>query len=303
MLNIFHPRMQDAMLARAVAAGAIVRRGTHGDRRPRGTWSRSIGDLRVWRRRTPRGVGAHRRRRRRARVAGARWAGSMSCEARSCCEWPACSSRDRACPSTARTSPWGPASRAFWAPQGGGRARTYFVYPGATGDRQSTGKQNVSEFLRAVESAGVPSSWLSGVESIGPLAEFEAADRHVKIPAKHGVVLIGDAAGASDPSWGSGLSLTLLDVEHLADALRTHDDWNDAISRYAHEHDRYYDALHRIHRWMTELAWTPGPEADARRARVLPKWIAQVDGFPDLVGLGPFGPSDERAMRITLGLD
>ena len=72
---------------------------------------------------------------------------------------------------------------------------------------------------------------------------------------------------------------------------------------YACEHDRYYDALHRIHTWMTELAWTTGPDAHARRERVMPKWIAQVEGFPDLVGLGPFGPSDERARRIVLGLD
>jgi len=116
-------------------------------------------------------------------------------------------------------------------------------------------------------------------------------------------VLIGDAAGASDPSWGSGLSVTLLDVEHLGSALQSCDDWNVAIAHYAREHDRYYAALHRIHTWMTDLAWTPGPEADARRERVMPKWIAQVEGFPDLVGQGPFGPSDEQARRMMLGLD
>jgi hypothetical protein len=26
-------------------------------------------------------------------------------------------------------------------------------------------------------------------------------------------------------------------------------------------------------------------------------------GYPDLIGLGPFGPSDEQARRLILGLD
>ncbi len=38
-----------------------------------------------------------------------------------------------------------------------------------------------------------------------------------------------------------------------------------------------------------------------------PHWLVYVMGQPtrlgDLVGLGPFGPSDERARRMTLGLD
>jgi menaquinone-9 beta-reductase len=33
------------------------------------------------------------------------------------------------------------------------------------------------------------------------------------------MALIGDAAAASDPSWGEGLSLTLRDVRLLRDSL------------------------------------------------------------------------------------
>jgi len=54
---------------------------------------------------------------------------------------------------------------------------------------------------------------------------------------------------------------------------------------------------------MTELLWTPGPEADERRARVMPKWEENPMAYPDLVGLGPFGPCDDRARRLMLGLD
>jgi 2-polyprenyl-6-methoxyphenol hydroxylase-like FAD-dependent oxidoreductase len=157
--------------------------------------------------------------------------------------------------------------------------------------------------LQLVQAVGIPESWLAGAESIGPLAEFEGADRWVETPAKNGVVLVGDAAASSDPSWGSGLSLTLLDVEHLANALRSTNDWNEALERYAKEHDEYYGALHRILAWMTELFWTPGPEADERRGRVLPRWNQDPTGFPDASGAGPFGPSDEKARRLILGLD
>ena len=74
-------------------------------------------------------------------------------------------------------------------------------------------------------------------------------------------------------------------------------------SVYAKEHDEYFSALHRILAWMTELTWTPGPEADARRGRVFPRMTADPRGFPDSIGLGPFGPSDEQARRLVLGLD
>jgi len=191
----------------------------------------------------------------------------------------------------------------FWAPLGNTRSRTYFVYPGVAGRRGLSGKHKVAEFLQAVQSVGIPQEWLDGAESIGPLAEFEGADKWVQSPAKHGVVLIGDAAASSDPSWGSGLSLTLLDVEHLANALRSNSDWNVALEQYASEHDEYYGALHRILDWSTQLFWTPGPEADERRGRVFARMQQDPTGFPDALGLGPFGPSDERARRLMLGLD
>lgn len=44
---------------------------------------------------------------------------------------------------------------------------------------------------------------------------FDAADRWVDHPYHAGVVLIGDAAAASDPCFGCGLSLTLRDVRVL----------------------------------------------------------------------------------------
>jgi 2-polyprenyl-6-methoxyphenol hydroxylase-like FAD-dependent oxidoreductase len=182
-------------------------------------------------------------------------------------------------------------------------ARTYFAYPGASQRRGLSGKDKFGAFVEACREAMVPDAWLAGVECIGPLAEFAGYDRWVESPARNGVVLIGDAAASTDPSWGCGLSLTLTDVEHLAAALRITVDRDEALARYAREHDEYYAALHRILAWMTELTWTPGPEADERRQRVFPPMMADPRGFPDAIGQGPFGPCDEQARRLVLGLD
>jgi hypothetical protein len=54
---------------------------------------------------------------------------------------------------------------------------------------------------------------------------------------------------------------------------------------------------------MTELTWRPGPEADDRRARVFPRMLSDPHGFPDSIGLGPFGPSDEQARKLVFGLN
>ena len=91
-------------------------------------------------------------------------------------------------------------------------------------------------------------------------------------------------------------------VQHLANALCQGDDWDAALERYAQEHDEYFSALHRILAWMTELTWTPGPEATRAAAASFPM-TANPRGYPDSIGLGPFGPSDEQARRLVLGLD
>jgi len=176
------------------------------------------------------------------------------------------------------------------------------TYQRDMGDRQLSGKDKIPDFLTACRSTGVPGEWFDGVEIAGPLAEFEGADRCVPSPAKPGLALIGDAAASTDPSWGCGLSKTLLDVETLSACLLESDDWDAAVQRYAAKHDEHYGKLHDILSWMTELMWSGGPEADERRARVLPRMNADPTGFPDASGQGPFGPCDEQARRLILGL-
>ena len=48
-----------------------------------------------------------------------------------------------------------------------------------------------------------PSGMLA-LERIGPLATFDRADTWVEHPYKEGVVLVGDAAATTDPTYGQG---------------------------------------------------------------------------------------------------
>ena len=302
MLNMFHPALQETVLARAIAAGAEVKRGATvlgvnvgPDKSPSVTFEHN-GATQTLNARIV--IGAD------GRASQMRtWAGFEVQRNPDFLTIAGTLLEGTNVPDAAAHFCMGPGVATFWAPLGGQRSRTYFVYPGVAGRRGLTGKNKVAEFLQAVQSVGIPESWLAGAESVGPLAEFDGADKWVVSPAKNGVALIGDAAASSDPSWGSGLSLTLLDVEHLANALHSNSDWKIALEQYAMEHDEYYGALHRILGWMTQLMWTPGPEADERRSHVFPRWAKDPTGFPDSVGLGPLGPSDETARRLILGLD
>ena len=302
MLNIFHPVLQEAVIARAIASGADVRRGA------------TVLGVECGPGKTPSVAFEHDVQR---HVASGRivvGADGRASQMRSWCGFETRQDPDllviagtliqgTSVPEGSAFLCIGPGIATFWAPFGDKKSRTYFIYPGVAGRRGLSGKNKVPEFLQLVQAVGIPKDWLEGVESIGPLAEFDGADRWVDSPARNGVVLIGDAAASSDPSWGCGLSLTMVDVEALSTVLRETDDWDDALAEYARRHDEYSGALHRIHQWMYELIWSAGPEADARRARVFPRWAQDPTEFPDAIGLGPFGPSDERARRLVLGLD
>lgn len=301
MLSMFHPDIQDAVIARATKAGATVKRGATAlslDAGPGKTPSVTYefeGQLVSESARIV--VGAD------GRFSQMRtWAGFEISRDPKFLTIAGTLIDGTDVPHDGAYLCMGPGFASFWAPLGNGKSRTYFVYPTATGKRGLTGDKKAGEFLQALQSVGTPASWTANAKSIGPLAEFDGADRWVESPAKDGVVLVGDAAASSDPSWGCGLSLTLTDVEHLADQLNGNKDWNAALGAYARQHDEYYGALHRIHAWLRELFWTPGPEADARRHRVFSRLSQDPTGFPDSVGLGPFGPSDEQARQLILGI-
>ena len=116
------------------------------------------------------------------------------------------------------------------------------------------------------------------------------------------MVLIGDAAGASDPTYGSGLALALRSVRQLRDQLLAEADWTIAADRYAAAHDHDFSALKRITDWFTDINFSSGPDADALRARCFPLWATDPSRIPDLHGAGPDAPSQEHARKRFYGL-
>ncbi len=96
------------------------------------------------------------------------------------------------------------------------------------------------------------------------------------------------------------MSLTLRDALHLRNQLLATDDWPAAAHAYAAEHDAYYGRLHTLERWMAEVFWATGPGADERRARILPRTIAEPAGMPDLVGRGPESEGDAASWWALL---
>jgi 2-polyprenyl-6-methoxyphenol hydroxylase-like FAD-dependent oxidoreductase len=108
-------------------------------------------------------------------------------------------------------------------------------------------------------------------------------------------VLVGDAAACSDPTWGCGLSLTLRDVRVLRDHLLASDDCHAAAHAYAAEHDRYYARLHTVEGWLSTGFFDVGPEADAKRGRILARALVEAGCIPDVVAHGPDVPCDEAA--------
>jgi 2-polyprenyl-6-methoxyphenol hydroxylase-like FAD-dependent oxidoreductase len=187
-------------------------------------------------------------------------------------------------------------------PIGNQRFRAYVCFRHDSGVPLSGAKDH-GAFLDLSVATGAAAEWFNDARAIGPLASFDGADSWVDFPYREGIVLIGDAAAASDPSFGCGLSLTLRDVRVLKDRLLAEQDWSAAARRYAEEHRRYYASLHRIHGWFRDLWFGAGAEANALRARALPRIAEDPTRIPDFLALGPEAPSDDSARRRLFGED
>jgi 2-polyprenyl-6-methoxyphenol hydroxylase-like FAD-dependent oxidoreductase len=133
--------------------------------------------------------------------------------------------------------------------------------------RRLSGNRDVEAAFAYLRESGVPAEWLVGAQLHGPLATFDGAHKWVVRPYGNGVVLVGDAAGASDPTWGSGLGRTLRDVRLLRDALLGDPDWERAAEAYAEQHDDFWDRLHDVERLTAAALMSVGPDATERRAR------------------------------------
>jgi len=185
-------------------------------------------------------------------------------------------------------------------PQGAGRVRAYLVHQKST-SRRFQGNADLRDFVDEAKRAGAPATYFNSARMAGPLATFDAADTWIEHPYQDGVVLMGDAASSNDPSFGSGLSLTVRDARVLRDALMQYEDWDVAGHAYARQHDTYYGILHTVTRWVGQLIYDTGQEAEARRARAVPLLTKDRTRMPDHIFSGPDRPVDQSTLRRLFG--
>jgi 2-polyprenyl-6-methoxyphenol hydroxylase-like FAD-dependent oxidoreductase len=190
---------------------------------------------------------------------------------------------------------------AILVPQKGDRVRAYVVFPSLQ-NRTLSGEGQVPQFITEAVRIGVQPELFDGAKTAGPLATFEGADSWVEHPYRNGIALIGDAAAASDPSWGQGLAMAVRDVRVLCEVLLANDDWDAAGNAYAVEHDRAYATIHTTEELFTTLFLETGPQADARRAHALPLIAEEPERVPDAFMAGPdAAPVDEFSRARFFG--
>jgi len=190
---------------------------------------------------------------------------------------------------------------AILLPIGGGLVRGYLMYDSSQLDRLQ-GASQVSRFVDECVKTGLPRDCYADAEPVGPLASFDLTETWVEHPYREGVVLIGDAAGSSDPSWGQGLSITIRDVRELSESLLAGNDWDVASDRYAQARDVYFQTDLRVHEWAFDLFFGEGLEADRLRERVFPLHAAEPERVPDHAFSGLDLPADEEVRRRFFGV-
>ncbi|HYY72869.1 MAG TPA: NAD(P)/FAD-dependent oxidoreductase [Candidatus Bathyarchaeia archaeon] len=186
-------------------------------------------------------------------------------------------------------------------PLGKNRHRAYFMYPKTMGYRLQ-GDQMLSLFIsESARCYPLLAELYAGAKSIGPLASFDVSDYWVDHPYREGVVLIGDAAATTDPTFGQGLSLALRDARVLRDELSRDSDWAAAANRYAEQHRQYCNACYAIEGWLRTLFQDPSPEAAALRQRAMPLIAQDPTRVPDNLFSGPDLPLDDQVRARLFG--
>jgi 2-polyprenyl-6-methoxyphenol hydroxylase-like FAD-dependent oxidoreductase len=166
-------------------------------------------------------------------------------------------------------------------PRANGRARLYLLHDIAQKGRFA-GSDRHERFLTAFRFHCIPGSEMFGTaRPVRPCAFHPMNDGWTDQPYASGVVLIGDAAGWSDPIIGQGLSLALRDVRTVTDILHGESDWSPAaFDRYGRERGERLRRLRTTAQVKTDLVATFTQAGAARRRTYNAIW----ESDPELAG-------------------
>jgi 2-polyprenyl-6-methoxyphenol hydroxylase-like FAD-dependent oxidoreductase len=114
-----------------------------------------------------------------------------------------------------------------------------------------------------------------------------------------GAVLIGDAAGWSDPIMGQGLSVAMRDARIVADTLTESDAWHPhAFRGYIEERNERMRRIRVTTYLDTELRCTFTPEGRARRKAFVDRQFTEPTFF-GIAQAGLTGPETAPAETFT----
>jgi 2-polyprenyl-6-methoxyphenol hydroxylase-like FAD-dependent oxidoreductase len=111
------------------------------------------------------------------------------------------------------------------------------VYLACEPSPATSGPDRAKHMLESFRLDSLPDSdRIADGEVAGPCSFYIGSDAWTERPVADGVVLVGDAAGWSDPIIGNGLSVAMRDARSVAEVLLAGDDWSiDAFEPYAVE--------------------------------------------------------------------
>jgi 2-polyprenyl-6-methoxyphenol hydroxylase-like FAD-dependent oxidoreductase len=168
-----------------------------------------------------------------------------------------------------------------------GNFRAYLLHHTQALPRRLSGARDYQVAKQHFAEIGWPKDWLEVLQPHGTFATFDGAHQWVHRPTQGNCVLVGDAAGSSDPVWGNGLSRTLRDVRLLRDRLLESSNWPDAAAAYAEDHDDAFHRLRRAERLCAKLHFPMTEDADAARLRAYDLITRNPELNPDITGRGP----------------
>jgi 2-polyprenyl-6-methoxyphenol hydroxylase-like FAD-dependent oxidoreductase len=181
--------------------------------------------------------------------------------------------------------------------------RVYLLHHKDALPRRLSGERDFPAVMNQFCEIGLPAEWLERLRPHGIFSTFDGAHRWIAHPARNGCVLVGDAAAASDPVWGNGLSRTLRDVRLLRDHLLANSDWGLAAHDYAADHDDFFHRLRRAEKLNAALNFSMGEAAERRRERAYALMEECPELNPDLSALGPEARCDPRSIATLLEQD
>ena len=198
---------------------------------------------------------------------------------------------------------WNPGEMVIWFAAGADHTRLYLTMPA---DRlRATGVDRSFDALIRFAAERLPDGALANAQQAGPVGFFPNSCVWASEPVGNGVVLIGDAAGAPDPSQGHGTSLVFWDVRQLSELLLESKNWDGAIRVFAERRRHVYGVIRAIDCWW-QIFFDTSPEAMRRlegqvRAR---EHDPTVGGLARVEVSGPAGlVADEAARRRWFGED